>query len=347
MKKYIFLALTFILVSNNVVTAQLSQIEQDLGFIYTGWSLGNSGYDFSTKSWPSAKIEDQKRSYNNGNIAAENIQVGRKLKRKQYFDDGKLFLEADIVQGPGIDTIIVFDPDTYAETRRVESIWSDAINGDFVEYCHNGAVKRKGKLKNATSLYTESDNIDYEQIEFHHDSKVLRNENIKEGKTIKRKQYFEDGKIQLEAEIKQVFNADTIVAYDPETYAETKRISKYFYDALDGNCIQYNLNGTIKRKGEVRNYKKVNHWIINNEDGNPLEDVTYNKDGLKDGKYTSFYPNGKIEKTGTYKVQLVKEKVFNPNTYGYEDGEVMKELQVGKWKYYKEDGTIKEEVDYK
>jgi hypothetical protein len=134
-------------------------------------------------------------------------------------------LEADVIQKPGFDSIGIFDPDTYAETRRVERIFSECIEGNFIEYFHNGTVKRKGTLKNARSIYKKGETIDSEQILFYQSGKVHL-ENIKEAKITKRKQYFEDGKIQLEVEIKQSLSADTTIKYDPVTLCRKKRIDK-------------------------------------------------------------------------------------------------------------------------
>jgi antitoxin component YwqK of YwqJK toxin-antitoxin module len=124
-------------------------------------------------------------------------------------------------------------------------------------------------------------------------------------------------------------------------------LTKYITDELDGSFVQYNTNGTIKAKGEVRNNLKVNHWIINDEEGKPIEEVTYNNKQLREGNYTLFYPNGKIKKTGMYKIQLAKIKCIDPKTYRNTDCEIPKETERGKWIYYKENGEIQEEIDYK
>jgi antitoxin component YwqK of YwqJK toxin-antitoxin module len=342
-----FLIFVLFLLANTISSAQ---IVYELGLIPDGWALPYQLNDFIDKHWTNQKIEDQRGNYRNGKLKYENIQVGKKVKRKEYFADGKLFLEVDIIQKPGIDTTVIFDPETYHKTTRIESVLMDIMDGNFVEYNHNGTVRRKGKLKNATSIFKEGEDFSSEQLSFFPNG-ALQFKNIKEGKKTKREQYFEDGKLQLEAEIKQDVLVDTSSSYDPEKLTEIKTLFKHTFDELDGNYIEYNTNGTVKLKGEFRRGLKINHWIINNEEGNPVEDVTYNVKQEKEGKYTSFYSNGKIQKTGLYQVHISREKrkCMNPETYESIDCEVdvRKETERGKWIYYKENGEIQEEIDYK
>jgi antitoxin component YwqK of YwqJK toxin-antitoxin module len=163
-----------------------------------------------------------------------------------------------------------------------------------------------------------------------------------------------------------------------QAYMESGYASKYFvpngrkdkYDLRQGRwsdyeteheALAFNVDGEpleifgtylFYGEGEFKNSKRTGDWNIY-----IIEDKTFKKilsrkvsyvDGMADGNFTYFYPDGKVERTGNYVKGQVQDSVIvyytDGNLFGrrfYKDGQ-----KSGEQKYFFRSGKLKYVVHY-
>lgn len=132
--------------------------------------------------------------------------------------------------------------------------------------------------------------------------------------------YFPDGKIEMKGSYSKTGNrrGEWLWFYPS---GDTLLFENYVKGKREGDCIEYDINGICLRKGEYienleegpwyyydnavitqGNYingKRDGLWTITDAKGNLLSEEIYKYD-LLDGKFTHYYPNGKIKLTGNH-----------------------------------------------
>lgn len=198
------------------------------------------------------------------------------------------------------------------------------------------------------SFWGWNDSLLVNQKQYCEHGDVIILENKKEGGKLKRFQYYEDGKLQLVATIKQSRVIDTLVAFDPKTFADTEEILKRIRDIPNGKYQELYQSGSLKVKGKMADGKKIGRWVSYGENKKPLKKVSYDKKGRINGLFISYHPNGKVMTKGKVETKVVETKstCIDPITFERKEcilkDEVVK--QVGKWKTYDSEGNLTEEV---
>ena len=191
----------------------------------------------------------------------------------------------------------------------------------------------------------------------------------KQGKWIK---YYQNGKTRFEGQFK-----------DDRPYGEFKNfyesgnlqaVSKYSDDGVICKINSFHENGKPLAEGTYINQKKDGKWLFYSdidgkivaeesysmdilegrkvsfypETGEPAE-ITFYKQGKKEGVFQKFYPGGKVMVAGKYKNDLLDGEY----TVYYENGQVEihgyynKGLQISNWEYFDENGKPLNEEDYR
>lgn len=120
---------------------------------------------------------------------------------------------------------------------------------------------------------------------------------------------------------------------------DTLQIQNFRNGRLDGQYLSYDPYGNVIQKGYYENGLKQGNWVENTgfitQNGNYFDDE-------KDGKWFSFYTNGKLAFEGNY----IRGSKHDKHIYYYQNG--MKRLEqeydhnraVGYWKYFDQNGKI-------
>jgi antitoxin component YwqK of YwqJK toxin-antitoxin module len=118
------------------------------------------------------------------------------------------------------------------------------------------------------------------------------------------------------------------------TYSENGYVSSkgnYIDDQKSGEWITY-TNNQITSKGNYLNNKKQGEWLFYFDSGELQQQVTFESD-LKSGTFKSFYKNGKVEASGTYKTILPSDKSKT-------------EKKIGEWVYNNSAGLLLKKENY-
>ncbi len=198
------------------------------------------------------------------------------------------------------------------EVYFISDSLSAILNGPYKSYYINGKLEKQGFYKNnlPDSLWT----FYYEQ------GGVKMSGALKDGVNHGLWQYyFENGNLNMAGMI--------IDAGREENW-------KYYYE-----------NGNIKSEGQYLKDKKNGIWNYFYEDG-PLKAQAYFENNS--GKYTEFYPNGKVKAEGINS-NGASDKAW---VFYYENGKTMaignyeKGKRVGPWIFYHENGVKSAEGSY-
>lgn len=135
--------------------------------------------------------------------------------------------------------------------------------------------------------------------------------------------YFDNGQIWKRGNYKEGLEDGVWIEYYPGGKVFRKRIYKKGNE--DGIRETYDEQGNLLEKksykaGIFREGGKELHY---NEDGVKFQEAEINRKGVYDGKYTEWWPNGKVKKTGYYK-----------------EGK-----DYGKWVFYSEEGKVEGEAE--
>lgn len=162
------------------------------------------------------------------------------------------------------------------------------------------------------------------------------------------KYYYESGKIKAVT----VFSTDGIVARtktyheNSQPMAEGKYIKQkrdsiwLFYSDVDGKL----LSSETYKKGVLHGTTKTFYP----ETGNVAETIEY-FNGIKEGPYKKYFPDGELMTEGTYKndVLVGKFTLYHPNGKIQVKGKYKNGRQIGNWEYFDEEGNPVSEEDFK
>ncbi len=134
-------------------------------FIFVNQFVYSQNYDISTPKfkqyhytyyhWNDSISENQKEYWDNNVLKVEYIDLDNQKKlRKEYFENGRLKREAEVVQAFSIDTFVTFNPETMEENIRVKKGFKDFYAGKYIEYedYQDNRIITKGQFKN--SIYS-------------------------------------------------------------------------------------------------------------------------------------------------------------------------------------------------
>lgn len=162
------------------------------------------------------------------------------------------------------------------------------------------------------------------------------------------KYYYETGNLKAVT----VFSTDGIVARtktfheNKQPMAEGKYIKQkrdsvwLFYSDVDGKLI----SSETYKKGLLHGTTKT----LYPETGNVAESIEY-KNGIKDGSYKKYFPDGALMTEGTYVNDLLDGKfiLYHPNGEVQVKGKYKNGRQIGNWNYFDEDGNPVSENEFK
>ncbi len=112
-----------------------------------------------------------------------------------------------------------------------------------------------------------------------------------------------------------------------------------YYSELDGQLLSEEVYREGKLYGEVRNYYP--------ETGQ-LAEITHYKDGLRDGPWKKFFPDGKIMVEAHYTHDILDGEmlIYYPDGTLQSEGQYDMGKQVGEWRNYDENGELIQLTDY-
>ncbi len=209
--------------------------------------------------------------------------------------------------------------------------------GESTFYNIDGTVQMKGAFKN------DKKNGTWEYK--YSNGQLAKKETYENGLVVDKlvKSYYQDGSLAAEQIYENGLLAGACKAYAPEN-GDLISVQTYKAGKADGTHIRYYAGGVVmdemvydmgkltsyafysesKKAIEVGNYKNGNGLLKRyNAKGKLLSEVNY-KNYLKDGLGKYFHENGQVRK----------------------EGKEVAGKKVGNWKFYKEDGTLYEEIDF-
>jgi len=162
------------------------------------------------------------------------------------------------------------------------------------------------------------------------------------------KYYYESGKIKAIT----IFSTDGVVARtktyheNSQPMAEGKYIKQkrdsiwLFYSDVDGKL----LSSETYKKGILHGTTKTFYP----ETGNVAEIIEY-VNGIKEGPYKKYFPDGELMTEGTYKNDVLEGKflLYYPNGKIQVKGKYKNGRQIGNWEYFDENGKHISEEDFK
>jgi antitoxin component YwqK of YwqJK toxin-antitoxin module len=166
----------------------------------------------------------------------------------------------------------------------------------------------------------------------------LKTQNKSENGKLVRYQYFNDGAIQLKAEIVKKISTDTITIYDPETYEAVIEIEYHNIDRLEGKYEEYYQNNKLKAIGTRKDNIRIGQWREYWKNDKPKIERFYLTNGLPNGLSKEYYENGQLKEVGRYETKtfIVFAQCYDPDTYLEVEckNEQRMVVKAGKWKYY-------------
>lgn len=173
------------------------------------------------------------------------------------------------------------------------------------------------KLKSVFHVLKVDENIMHgKMISYYESGKV-----ISEGEYIMNeprgpwKYYFEDGKLKMEADLKN----------SKEGYW------KYLYE-----------NGSIKQEGNIIDNKQEGYWKFYFENGNTKSEGFY-KEGVKEAKWNYYYEDAALKAEVVYKNGGGYYKGYFVDGGIKMEGEIVNNQSEGNWKYYYPSGKLQAE----
>jgi antitoxin component YwqK of YwqJK toxin-antitoxin module len=124
-------------------------------------------------------------------------------------------------------------------------------------------------------------------------------------------------------------------------YIKQKRDSIWlFYSDVDGKL----LSSETYKKGVLHGITKTFYP----KTGNVAESIEY-VNGIKEGPYKKYFPDGALMTEGTYVNDLLDGKftLYHPNGNIQVKGNYKNGRQTGNWNYFDEDGNAVSEDDFK
>ena len=102
-------------------------------------------------------------------------------------------------------------------------------------------------------------------------------------------------------------------------------------DKLNGCYKVFHANNLLKRNGKYKNSKRMGKWKYFNENGQLEKDIKYRRStNIK--SIRQYYTNGNIKEKGKLAERYIKRMC----------GSELIPVHIGNWKYYDEEGKLKE-----
>lgn len=249
--------------------------------------------------------------YEDGGLQYEANQVNNKIEGtlKEFFHNGKLYSTSEFKNGElNGDLVIYFQDGSIYEKGSCKD---NEREGLFTSYFQNGKVSakemyKKGKLHGNCIYYFENG---VERLNLTYD------EGEKEGTSTERN------------------DANVVVEVDEYKKGHIKKLT--YYNVLTGRPIKSN---------EIES-KSQNTIKVYNEIGVLLKQAVCNQDGIYNGEYKEFYPDGVVSVEENY----VNKKLEGPGKTYYPSGKLKSECTYENnelndlYKEYYENGTLSKE----
>lgn len=196
--------------------------------------------------------------------------------------------------------------------------------------------------------YDYNDTIPRDKFRDHGNPHIIY-ENLND--TIVRKEYFKNGRIRSIAQITHEYIIDTTAYRDVEDDKYKIIILKRLNDEPNGSYIEYQeWNNKIQSKGKCNNGKRIGTWEIYQQNGDKII-ANFNNSGQLDGEYKEYYYN---RRDNTYTLKIEGKFAERNYEFSYKSGKTGKlrtsqrsEIRrIDEWKYYSEDGSLLEVVNY-
>lgn len=156
--------------------------------------------------------------------------------------------------------------------------------------------------------------------------------------------------------------------------AKLQAVSKFSNDGIIARTITYHENGLPMAEGKYINQQRDSTWnMYSDVDGSlvmkenykkgkldgesilyypgkeQVAEITHYKEGLKEGPYIKYFPDGKIMTKGNYKNDKLDGdfSVYYDNGNTEIKGKYKNGIQVGNWQYFDEEGNALSEEAYK
>jgi antitoxin component YwqK of YwqJK toxin-antitoxin module len=153
------------------------------------------------------------------------------------------------------------------------------------------------------------------------------------------KYYYEDAKLQATTR----FSDDGIIAHTNSYHENGQPMAdgKYINQLRDSTWNFYSdVDGKLISKENYTKGKLNGKSILYYADSGEQAEITNYENGIKNGPYLKYFPDGKIMTEGTYK----NDKLEGDFTVYYNDGSIAIKgqykngIQTGNWSYFDEDG---------
>lgn len=234
-----------------------------------------------------------KKWYENGQISEEGSYDYDGLKDelwKEFYEDGKpkSFIEYDSDEFEGsyktwysngnihVDGTYDYNSEKHdswvtnyenGNPQEITEYRYGKLDGDYLSYYENGQIKIKceymsGEMRNEYTEYHANGNL------------KVKGKNYSGEKTGTWEVYFEDGELQFSQHFKN--------------------------DEPAGKYILFSKPGMVKEKGTKYGRKFILEYTLYYDSGSKKEEGEYSRDGVKEGKWTSYFEDGKVSSKGEY-----------------------------------------------
>jgi antitoxin component YwqK of YwqJK toxin-antitoxin module len=310
---------------NGVVKSEGNRLNFELDSIWTFYN--DTGKVVLQITYKNGKKNGIRRTYQEDEVMEENFVDDVKQGFTNYFyPNGKLKKEVPFVDGleEGLGKMFAADDGRVIELIHYRKGYIEEIEninridkngykqGKWVWFYPDGKIKKEGFYKNdLENGYFK----DYDE----------------EGNLISTSKYV-DGVLQ--EDVAELAKLDIKTEYYPN--GKVKIMASYKDDVPEGVRREYDEEGNIVKGYLFHNGKVVGEGITDEE-------------GLRDGPWKEYYPNGAIKSVGTYdKGKRVGEwKFYHPDGQLEQIGSYNKDGKLdGTWTWYYADGQLEREESY-
>jgi len=244
-------------------------------------------FTFYSKNGAKSNIENYEDGKPNGEYVEFFPTIPLSLQSRYYFKDGNLK-----------DTTFTsyFIDSTIFKTMEIKN---STIHGKSLEYFENGTLSfmtmyEDGQKNGSVESYYQNGSLDYSG-NYKHDNLVG------EYKT-----YFASGQLKSI----ENFNSDGDSDGNQTEYYTSGEVKneQEWKDGVLKSYVNYSKNGEILSQGKL---KRSLNFQLHSSDNKVIYEGKLDKDGLKKGTWTSYFPNGSLKSTVNYVDNKLNGKVTN------------------------------------
>lgn len=279
-----------------------------------------------------------KKYFSTGGIKEESNVVNDKLTGpyKEYFNTGVLYFDANYVNDEFDGKVVRFYRNGSKEIEY--NFVKGKQEGPFSKYYPDGKIETKGNFKNGKK---DGEILNYYPNGQLHSKEQYGNDEL-EGAVIV---YDERGKLKSKNNYSNGKRQDLQSFYN----SEEKLWCEEVYNKGHYKSITYfnPSNGAQISKQEVKD-KNGNELSIYDRVGIKTQDITCDRDGVYDGKVTSYFENGKVAKVQTFRKGSQEDEEIGYYINGQKSTEVsyIKDKREGAYKGYGKNGKLVSEGNY-